>query len=227
MKYYTAEQVIVEVQGILERHKEWLAGKEGGVRAVLTKADLRGVCLAGVCLTRADLAGADLAGADLRDADFWNADLRYADLAGACLRGADLRYADLTGAVLAGADLAGANLKEADLRGANLSCAGLSGACLSRADLTGAGINWQSHQLVSEILFRAASGDIERERWAAWIRLRTDLCWDQFIQEIPSAMVEWGISVLSPWVTDEYNAPAILRAAINAAEAAEEDEDGR
>ena len=60
----------IELKEILEKHKKWLNGKEGGVRA--------------------DLRGADLSNADLRDADLSNADLRSA-----YLRGADLDYSCL------------------------------------------------------------------------------------------------------------------------------------
>ena len=75
----TANELLV----ILDRHKRWLNGKDGGSRADLRDADLRGADL-----RDADLRGADLCGADLRDADLCGADLRDADL-----RDADLRRA--------------------------------------------------------------------------------------------------------------------------------------
>ena len=90
-----------ELQEILHLHNMWLCGNDGGVRANLSRADLRG----------ANLSGADLRGADLRGAD----------LSGADLRGADLRGANLSRANLSGADLRGANLSRADLSRANLS----------------------------------------------------------------------------------------------------------
>ena len=79
-----------QLKDILEKHKIWLKGGEGGSRA-----DLRD----------ADLSGADLSGADLRDADLRDADLRDADLSGADLRDADLSRADLSRANLRDADL--------------------------------------------------------------------------------------------------------------------------
>ena len=48
-----------ELQEILEEHKKWINGEDGGVIADLRGADLR----------RADLSEADLRGADLRRAD--------------------------------------------------------------------------------------------------------------------------------------------------------------
>jgi uncharacterized protein YjbI with pentapeptide repeats len=99
-----------ELKEILKLHKLWLNGEEGGVRANLSEADLR---------------GADLSKADLRWADLSKADLRWANLSKA-----DLRWANLSKADLSEADLSGADLSEADLRGADLRCANLSGANL-------------------------------------------------------------------------------------------------
>ena len=79
-----------ELQEILDAHKKWINGEDGGAGANLSGADLR----------RADLRDADLSGANLRDAN-----LSGADLSGADLRGADLRRANLSGADLSGADL--------------------------------------------------------------------------------------------------------------------------
>ena len=84
-----------ELQEILDAHKKWINGEDGGAGADLRRADLR----------RADLRRADLFGANLRDAN-----LRGADLSGADLRRADLRGANLSGADLSGADLSGADL---------------------------------------------------------------------------------------------------------------------
>ena len=82
-----------ELQSILDLHRKWLYGKEGGKCADLRGADLRGAYLSG-----ADLSGADLSGADLRGAYLSGADLRGAYLSGADLRGAYLSGADLSGA---------------------------------------------------------------------------------------------------------------------------------
>ena len=89
-----------ELQEILDAHKKWINGEDGG---------------AGADLRRADLRRADLFGANLRDANLFGANLRDANLSGADLSGADLRRANLSGA-----DLRRANLRGADLRGADL-----------------------------------------------------------------------------------------------------------
>jgi uncharacterized protein YjbI with pentapeptide repeats len=96
-----------QLNEIIKLHKLWLEGKEGGVRANLRKADLRGL----------DLRYVDLGGADLR-----NVDLRNVDLEGVNLRGADLRKADVRGA-----DLRCVNLHNADLRGVALIIINLQG----------------------------------------------------------------------------------------------------
>ena len=93
-----------QLDAVLEAHRLWLQG-EGGQRASLEEANLRGASL-----EEADLRGASLEEADLRGADLWGADLEGANLRGADLWGADLEGADLWGADLEGANLEGANL---------------------------------------------------------------------------------------------------------------------
>ena len=104
-----------ELNKVLELHKMWMDGKEGGVRADLSDADL---------------SDADLSYAHLRNANLRDANLSCADLSCANLRGANLKYADLRYAVLSGANLRSANLRSADLRGADLRDADLRGANL-------------------------------------------------------------------------------------------------
>ncbi len=73
-----------EIDKILENHKKWLNGEDGGSRANLQGANLQ---------------VADLRGADLRAAELRAADLRAAALQGAKLWGADLQGANLQGAI--------------------------------------------------------------------------------------------------------------------------------
>ena len=77
-----------ELEQILNLHKMWVEGNEGGVRANLYRADLRGADL-----SYDDLSCANLSSADLRGADLSSADLSSADLSSANLRGADLSCA--------------------------------------------------------------------------------------------------------------------------------------
>ena len=64
-----------KLQEILEKHKKWLNDEEGGERA-----DLYGANLRGANLHEADLYGANLYGANLREADLYGANLRGANL---------------------------------------------------------------------------------------------------------------------------------------------------
>jgi hypothetical protein len=103
------------------------------------------------------------------------------------------------------ANLAGANLAGADLAGADLA-----GADLAGADLTDTRMSWQSHQLLSELLCRAANDDVEKRQVAGLIRISTDWCWDKFLA-IDDPMREWALSVLRPFAADDPDAPEILR----------------
>ena len=105
-----------ELKKIIEKHEKWLKDQEGGERANLCGAYLRG----------ANLCGTNLRGADLRDANLCDANL--------C--GAYLRDADLHGANLCGANLCGAYLRDANLCGADLHGANLCGAYLRDAENT-------------------------------------------------------------------------------------------
>ena len=115
----------MDIKLILEKHAKWARGEDGGERADLCNADLRGADLCNADLRDADLCGANLccanlSDADLRDANLCGADLRGANLSDGNLRNANLCCANLCCANLRGADLCGANLSGADLRDANL-----------------------------------------------------------------------------------------------------------
>ena len=130
-----------ELKLIIEKHKKWLNNNDGGERADLNGADLRGADLSDADLRyadlrdadlrRADLSGADLRGANLSDADLSDADLRRTELSHANLSCTNLSHADLGDADLSGADLRYANLSHADMHNANLRDADLYRANLS------------------------------------------------------------------------------------------------
>ena len=122
-----------KIKEVLELHRKWIYGEDGGERANLHGANLEGVILHGADLREADLGEADLCGADLRGANLCGAYLCEASLCGANLCGAYLCKADLRGANLHGANLCVTNLYGADLRGVDLCMANLY-----EADLCGA-----------------------------------------------------------------------------------------
>ena len=150
---------------VLEKHRKWLNGEDGGEKVDLDFVDLSDTNLRGADLRFADLRGTDLRGTDLRFANLSNADLRDVDLrdtrlnganlSGANLSGVDLRFAvlkrinlsfaNLRNADLSYTNLSDANLIGADLRFVDLNCANLIGTNLSSADLRGSSLNKVSY----------------------------------------------------------------------------------
>lgn len=211
---------VAKLNSILDRHAAWKRGEERGQFAKLaladlgggdlsdadlSGADLRGADLGCASLRCADLSDADLSGANLRGSDLWCASLRSANLSDANLRCANLRRANLRCANLSGANLLGANLGGADLGGANLG-----GADLSNARLSGITVPWMSHDLVAEILRRAAGEDIEKRQLAGLVLISHDWCWGRFLK-IEHPLRQWALDELRKWIRDGDEAPAILR----------------
>ena len=178
----------------------------------LTLAYLKGADLRGANLRSANFKGADLSSANLFRADFRIADLRGANLEGANLFHADLFRADLRGANLRsanfkGADLSSANLFRADFRIADLRGADFRSADLRGANLRGANLDWQSHQLLSQILFDNAGTDVQKRQFAGLIRISMDWCWDDFAKlNLSKKIKKWAIDVLKQY----KNYPEIL-----------------
>ena len=131
--------------------------------------------------------GADLGGADLEEADLRGAYLEEADLEEAYLRGAYLGGAYLRGAYLRGAYLGGADLRGADLRGAYL------GVKTPPVD---------SHDFISEILFRASETEAQFDFSARILRQREE-CWEFFLQLArKKKVISWAKKTLFKW--DEF-----------------------
>jgi uncharacterized protein YjbI with pentapeptide repeats len=191
IKNRSTGEVICSGETLLQAVQANLSNLRG---ANLHGADLHGADLRGANLCVADLRGADLHGANLRGANLCVANLCWADLRGADLRGADLRGADLRGEDLHGANLRGANLRGADLRGANLN---------------GCKVAWQSHDLLAEILMRAAGDDIAKLKVAGMILLCREKCWKDLLA-IRDPLTGWAIGVLREWVQEGDGAPSEL-----------------
>ena len=104
--------------------------------------------------------------------------------AGANLRGAYLEGADLEDAYLGGANLRGANLRGAYLRGAYL------------------GVKFppiNDHYFVSEILFRKAKTE-NQKNFSARIRIELGLCWEDFYELARKMKVAgWAKVTLCEW----------------------------
>jgi uncharacterized protein YjbI with pentapeptide repeats len=158
----------------------------------------------------ANLRGAYLYEANLTGANLYEANLYEANLYEANLTEANLTEANLTGANLDRANLREAYLREANLTGANLTGANLTGAYLYEANLDGAVINWQSHDLIAEILRQAAGDNVQRRMVAGLVLVSRDWCWDKFLAlDMPERA--WALDTLAAFVRDDDNAPAVLR----------------
>ena len=114
------------------------------------------------------------------------------------LCGADLSAANLYCADLRYADLRAANLCAADLRAANLCAANLHHVNLRYANLRDAKINWNSHDLIAEILRQNAREDIEKLQIPGLIILLKDRCWDYFLK-LDHPQKGWAIQVLKDY----------------------------
>ena len=131
--------------------------------------------------------------------------------------------ANLRDANLYGADLYGANLYGADLYGANLSVAN---------NLSVATVSWNSHSLLSEILYRASGQDLGRQALAALIGRNVGWCWETWLSDDAPGGVDqddwlgivvdhrpWALSELAKWVKDGDGAPGAVRAMLKAVHA--------
>jgi hypothetical protein len=138
----------------------------------------------------------------LRGADLEYTNLRNADLRGAYLMGADLRGTDLSDADLSDADLRGADMMRANLRGANLEDANLRNADLVWANLKVKVPPVNCNRFVSEILYREAKTEAQRD-FSARVRIQTGECWGYFIKLArKKRMLSWAKEVLFQW--DEF-----------------------
>ncbi len=116
----------------------WLQKEEGGVRAILSKANLSGANLGKVNLRGAALIHTILFGADLHEADLSEADLTWATLSEANLRSANLSKVHLNDGMMVSTDLRETRLDHAELIMATLRDVDLSGAVLNETKLMAA-----------------------------------------------------------------------------------------
>ena len=99
---------------------------------------------------------------------------------------------------------------ERDFSRAYLTRANLYGANLYGADLKGIVGFWNSHAVISHILGRAAD-TVDREMFAAWIGVKTDWCWKQFLA-LEDERIAWAQGVLREWIVEgDETVPACLK----------------
>jgi hypothetical protein len=87
-----------ELTEILQKHKDWLNGVAGGIRADLSGIDLKNSVLRNVNLKNANLYRANLSGCDLTNSNLMGANLNFVNLKNANLENASLYGAELRNA---------------------------------------------------------------------------------------------------------------------------------
>ena len=128
------------------------------------------------------------------------------------LRNADLSSANLRGASLSCANLSNANLSGANLRSANLSYAKLCYTNLSSANLVGVKVNWQSHELIAEMLLQGAGSVVNFRKIAGLVLVSKDWCWDKFARCLTQDERTWAKSVLGSYIQESDDLPEQLEA---------------
>lgn len=114
-------------------------------------------------------------------------------------------HESVVAAMAQGHPLHGADLYGADLHGADLHV-----ASLCAADLHGASLNWQSHDLIAELLRQAAGDALEKCKIAGLVLISRDKCWNWFIA-IQDPLRDWALGVLAEFVRENDGAPDELR----------------
>jgi uncharacterized protein YjbI with pentapeptide repeats len=153
------------LEEILDHHNDWLnSGRRTGMRADLSRTDLRGVNLENRNLKKADLSFSNLERASLINANLVKANLSRAKLIAADLHEAKLQEASLSSSNLERARLSWANLKKADLtyaklKEANLIKANLKGARLAHADFENTNVR-----------------SVKYSRWGEYTGIRVAVC---------------------------------------------------
>ena len=141
----------------------------------------------------------------LLEADMRNADLWHAKLHGAHLCGANLQHAELNGA-----NLRMANLMSADFSFSCLSDVDFYAACMKDAMFRGARLNWNSRDLICEILRQHAFKD-EHYALLGIVYFQTDLCWNEISwKEHPAKF--WAMKTLTYYRQPSDGHPELLDA---------------
>jgi uncharacterized protein YjbI with pentapeptide repeats len=170
-------------------------------------ADLGGTYLNGVNLRGYNVEGTSFPGACLHSADFSLAKAKNTNFSGANLRESVFIGTDLRCANFSRADLACADFSYADLRGAYFLYANLS-----NADFEEAKLNWNSSDIISELLYREAD-HVKKQFLAGAIKMSYDTHWSEFLLKTKALKKErkWAIAVLKKYTKPHDNSPLFLR----------------
>lgn len=160
-----------------------------------------------------NLAYADLSNQDLTYINLQRADLSYANLTNTNLSYSNLSYANLSNANCTNCSFTSSyfystRFNNADLTESNFINTAMESVTFTNAVMDDITMNWNSHDLISEILFRAAT-TIGQEQFAAWISHKKSWCWPEWLASNYSDW-NWVLATLQPLVKPSDNAPSEL-----------------
>lgn len=99
-----------------------------------------------------------------------------------------------------------------DFRGCDLSGCDFRGCDLRGCKLSGCKLAYRSHDLIAEILRRAAGDDTEKLKIAGYVLVCRDKCWDAFAKlAAVDPLGDWALNELAKWVQPDDGAPEVLR----------------
>lgn len=128
------------------------------------------------------------------------------------LEGHDLSEGNFTGVDFGGARLCGTNFSDACLYNADFR-----GADLHNVNLSGATINFNSPELVSEILRQAAGDDIEKLKIAGLVLMCKQMDWTAFVK-IDDPLMPWALKEIVRYHKATDALPALVVDAANLTE---------
>ena len=170
--------------------------------------DFKGRLLRGITFVGCSFDEASFAGCYLRDAVFIECKLLDVDFEAAFLEDSNFR-----GSVLRRCDFTRADLDDANFQGATLELSTFHHASLHGAIFEGATLPWDQHDILAELLRRAAMNQKKnrtaRLMVAGLVSVGQHLCWANFLH-IRHEEREWALNVLAEYVQDCDGAPAIL-----------------
>lgn len=68
---------------------------------------------------------------------------------------------------------------------------------------------WRSHDVIAEILRRAAGDDIEKLQFAGLVLLQRQWCWHKHL-ELKLPQLEWALTELAKWIQPDDGHPSCL-----------------
>lgn len=194
-----------DILRVFRSHALWYKQQPNGQRADFTGKDLSGADLSATNFNNGTFVRTKLVGSIMSCANFYSCDFTGADMQRTYLSCADCHGANFQDALLDGAILA-----NADLSGANLTGCSLVNAYLPTCNLDCARLNWNSHDLVAEVLRRDAGEDLIRRSVAGLFLASRDVEIGRLLTfQLPSSA--WAINELARWVEDGDGAPEILK----------------